>query len=142
MINTDLTPIEFENCQTIASRESFETGREVRVEEVILRELTLAKLGQSNIIEFKTKFTESKPTIKSNLGCTFYIEYADGKVSKLKLVKEFDATTTDENITTVNSKVGKFLDTASKGDVFHYNDVEFIIISIDEPSTAPLVATM
>jgi hypothetical protein len=142
MIKLDLTPIELENCHTIASRESFETGREVRVEEIILRELQLAQLGQSNIIEYKTKYVESVDVIKSNVGKVFYIEYTDGKVSKIKLVKDFDASTVVENVTTTQSKVGTFLDTASKGDVFKYNDVEFIIVSISDVMTAPLEATM
>jgi hypothetical protein len=141
MIKLDLTPIEFENCYTIASRESFETGREVRVEEIILRELELARLGQSNIIEHKTKYIESMDVIKSNVGKVFYIEYTDGKVSKIKLVKDFDVSTISENVTTVQSKVGAFLDTASKGDVFKYNDVEFIVVSIEEPKTPTLEMT-
>jgi hypothetical protein len=138
MIKLDLTPIELENCHTIASRESFETGREVRVEEIILRELELARLGQSNIIEHKTKYMESVDVIKSNVGKVFYIEYTDGKVSKIKLVKDFDVSTISENVTTVQSKVGAFLDIASKGDVFKYNDVEFIVVSIEEPKTFTL----
>jgi hypothetical protein len=142
MIKLDLTPIELENCHTIASRESFETGREVRVEEIILRELQLAQLGQSNIIEYKTKYVESVDVIKSNVGKVFYIEYTDGKVSKIKLVKDYDVNTVGENVTTTQSKVGTFLDTASKGDVFKYNDVEFIIVSISDVMTAPLEATM
>jgi hypothetical protein len=142
MIKLDLTPIELENCHTIASRESFETGREVRVEEIILRELQLAQLGQSNIIEYKTKYVESVDVIKSNVGKVFYIEYTDGKVSKIKLVKDYDVNKVGENVTTTQSKVGTFLDTASKGDVFKYNDVEFIIVSISDVMTAPLEATM
>jgi hypothetical protein len=147
MIKLDLTPIELENCYTIASRESFETGREVRVEEIIIRELELAQLGQSNIIDYKTKYIEPvdiEPVnvIKSNVGKVFYIEYADGKVSKIKLVKDFDVSTVVENVTTTQSKVGTFLDTASEGDVFKYNDVEFIIVSIIDVKTAPLEATM
>ena len=146
MIKLDLTPIELENCYTIASRESFETGKEVRVEEIILRELELALLGQSNIIEHKTKYVEPviietiEPldVIKSNVGKIFYIEYEDGKVSKIKLVKDFDVSTVGENVTTVQSKVGTFLDTASKGDVFKYNDVEFIVISIEEAKAPTL----
>ena len=141
MIKLDLTPIEFENCYTIASRESFETGREVRVEEIIIRELELAQLGQSNIIDYKTKYIESMDVIKSNVGKVFYIEYTDGKVSKIKLVKDFDVSTISENVTTVQSKVGAFLDTASKGDVFKYNDVEFIVVSIEEPKTPTLEMT-
>ena len=146
MIKLDLTPIELENCYTIASRESFETGKEVRVEEIIIRELELAQLGQSNIIDYKTKYIEPvdiEPVnvIKSNVGKVFYIEYADGKVSKIKLVKDFDASTVVENVTTTQSKVGTFLDTASKGDVFKYNDVEFIVVSIEESKTPALEVT-
>ena len=141
MIKLDLTPIELENCYTIASRESFETGREVRVEEIILRELELARLGQSNIIEHKIKYIESVDIIKSNVGKVFYIEYTDGKVSKIKLVKDFDVSTVEENVTTTQSKVGTFLDTASKGDVFKYNDVEFMVVSIEEPKTFTLEVT-
>jgi hypothetical protein len=141
MIKTDLTPIELENCYTIASRESYETGREVRVEEIILRELELAQLGQSNVIEYKVKYVQPVNVIKSNVGKVFYIEYADGKVSKIKLVKDFDASTAVENVTTTQSKVGTFLDTASKGDVFKYNDVEFIVVSIEESKTPALEVT-
>ena len=62
-------------------------------------------------------------------------------MSKIKLVKDFDVSTVVENVTTTQSKVGTFLDTASKGDVFKYNDVEFIVVSIEESKTPALEVT-
>lgn len=133
----DLTPTELENCAIIACRESFELGRTVTIQDIILRETTLANLGFSNVIELKNKFGY----VKTNMGCTFFIEYSDGKVSKIKLVKEFDASNADENMTSIESKVGKFLDTANEGDVYKNNDVEFIIVRIQEPNPTDEQAT-
>lgn len=127
----DLTPTEYDNCLNMATRESFELGRKVTVEEIITREIALAKLGFSLVVELKSKFGY----VKSNVGCTFILEYSDGKVSKVKLVKEFDATRDEENLTSVQSKVGKFLDTANEGDVYKNEEVEFIIVKIQEPAS-------
>jgi|LauGreDrversion4_2_1035121.scaffolds.fasta_scaffold276307_2 hypothetical protein len=134
----DLTPTELENCAIIASRESFESGRKVTIQDIILRETTLAKLGFSNVIEWKNKFGY----VKTNVGSTFFIEYADGKVSKIKLVKEFDASNADENFASLESKVGQFLDTANEGDVFKNNHIEFIIVRIQEPNPTEEQATI
>lgn len=124
----DLTPTEYDNCLNMATRESFEQGREIRVEDIINREITLAKMGFSKIVELKVG------RIVSNLNNTFIIEYSDGKVSKLKLVNDFDPNNDAENVVTLESRVGKFLDTATEGDVYKFNDVEFVIVRIQKPS--------
>jgi len=123
----DVTPEELINLRNIAERESFNSGKEVLFQDILIREYALSLHGLSKYISKKSKV--EVPIILDNLNKQMIVDFSDGDLAKIKLVENADLNSIDKQIS-INSPVGRMLRTMKVDDIQEYNGLYFSIVKI------------
>jgi hypothetical protein len=123
----DVTPEELINLRNIAERESFNSGKEVLFQDILIREYALSLHGLSKYISKKSKV--EVPIILDNLNKQMIVDFSDGDLAKIKLVENADLYSIDKQIS-INSPVGRMLRTMKVDDIQEYNGLYFSIVKI------------
>jgi hypothetical protein len=123
----DVTPEELINLRNIAERESFNSGKEVLFQDILMREYALSLHGLSKYISKKTKI--EVPVIVDNLNKQMIVDFSDDDLVKIKLVENADLNSDDKQIS-INSPVGRLLRNMKVNDIEEYNGLYFSIVKI------------
>jgi hypothetical protein len=123
----DVTPEELINLRNIAERESFNSGKEVLFQDILMREYALSLLGLSKYIS--KKFRVEMPIIIDNLNKQMIVDFSNGDLEKIKLVESADLNFYEQQIS-ISSPVGRMLRTMKVDDIQEYNGLYFTIVKI------------
>lgn len=128
----DVTPEELMNIRNVAERESFYSDKDVSFDEILQREYALSLVGMSKYISKKSKI--EKPIIVDNVNKQMIVDFSDGDLIKVKLVENADLNSDLKQIS-INSPVGRLLQTMKVNDIQEYNGLYFTIVKIFDDAT-------